>query len=69
MLQDGVCYSKHISLTECEERNERLDYLEEIFLLKHLLLYLQVLQQHHNTPELDPCGQSKTFEIIALKYI
>jgi hypothetical protein len=45
MLEDGTRYSKQITLGEYEERNQRLYYCRNLFLLDHPPLCLHILQQ------------------------
>jgi len=68
LLCDGTMQGKEISLADCKEMNGRLFYWDCIFVLDHIPLRLQLLQDHHDPPTMGHPGRAKTLELLARKY-
>ena len=68
-LEQGERTSHQITLNECESPDGTLYYRDCLFIPNYDELLLFLLQQNHDVPSVGHCGQAKTFELLARKYI
>jgi len=68
ILRNGARQCKKISLADCKERDSRLIYRDCIYVPDHVLLRLQLLQDHHDPPAVGHPERAKTLELLARRY-
>jgi len=68
MLDDGLRYSKKISLPDCQAVDGRLYFRKRLFVPESDPLWLMILRSHHDSPLAGHPGLTKTFNLIALNY-
>jgi hypothetical protein len=68
LLHDGKLHSKEISLSECDVRDGRLYYQQQLYIPNDDNLQLQLLQSHHDAAAAGYPGRAKTFDLLRRRY-
>jgi len=68
MLEQGVRYSRLISLAACTWEGNRLRYRDRLYVQAHEPLKLAIIRENHDAPAAGHPGRSKTHELITRRY-
>src|SRR5215217_7252488 len=64
-LEDSATKSRHLTLSQCSERQGRLLYQERVYVPDHAPLKLRLIRDHHDTATTEHSGRVKMLELLA----
>src|SRR5438874_379030 len=67
-LKDGTIRSRHLTLSQCSERDGKLLYQNRAYVPDHMPLKLRLIQDHHETPAAGHPGRAKILKLLARTY-
>jgi transposase InsO family protein len=67
-LRTNATRSRHVTLSQCSERNGILLYQDRIYVPDFMPLKLKLIKDHHETPAAGHPGRAKTLELLARTY-
>lgn len=67
-LRQGRQRSKHLSIAECREENDRLLYQDRVYVPNHDPLKLTIMKEAHEGPAAGHPARSKTLELVGRRY-
>ena len=67
-LRNGGKRSRHLSIAECSENNDKLCYQERVYVSDLMSLKLHLIQEHHDISAAEHSGRAKTLKLLARRY-
>jgi hypothetical protein len=67
-LRKDARRSKHLTLSQCREKNDRLLYQKRIYIPDYAPLKLRLIKNHHDAPAAGHPERAKTLKLLSRRY-